>query len=125
PMAWWSRYTLWLWGGGALGIGCAIELLLRAPQLAKTSTLLVLGWTLLSTGEAVWALAHVGGLHLAVRRYPQLTASGETQKPTFFESLDLEHALQNKKQPWIAPEFWQLGLTHDARVCRAEWKPKT
>jgi hypothetical protein len=81
---------------------------------------LVLTGTLLMVGEAGYALAHVHGLHLAVRRYPQLPAS----RPSFLTSLDLQHALQAKKS-WIAPEFWELGLSKEARVCRAEWKPKT
>jgi uncharacterized membrane protein len=116
PMTWWSRYTLWLWGAGALAIACQLELALR-PGAARWQQLFLPGLTLLALGEAAFALAHVHGLHLAVRRYQQPSAA------SFLESLDLQHALQAKR--WIAPEFWQLGLTHDARICRGEWKPHT
>jgi hypothetical protein len=64
----------------------------------------------------------VHGVHLAVRRYPQLSASADA--PSFLESMDLQHGIQAKKS-WIAPEFWQLELVHEPRVCRGEWKPYT
>jgi hypothetical protein len=119
PMAFWSRYTLWLWGVGALAIGCVFELWLR-ERPAPWQTLFALAWTLTMVGEAGYALAHVHGLHLAVRRYPLLTG----ERPSFLASMDLQHGIQAKKG-WIAPEFWALELTREARVCRAEWKPKT
>jgi hypothetical protein len=120
PMAWWPRYTLWLWGAGALAIGCQLELSLRERSL-RVQTVLALALTLLAIGEAGWALVHVHGMHLALRRYEQ--PSQARRGASFWQSLDLQHALQAKR--WIDPSFWQLGLQHDARVCRAEWKPKT
>ena len=121
PMAFWSRYTLWLWGIGALAIGCLFELLLRAHRNGF-QLLFALAWVLTMVSEAGYALAHVHGIHLAVRRYPQLSAASDA--PGFLESMDLQHGIQAKKS-WIAPEFWQLELIHEAKVCRAEWKPYT
>jgi hypothetical protein len=121
PMAFWSRYTLWLWGVGALAIGCLFELLLCAGT-SRFQLLFALAWVSVLVSEAGYALAHVHGLHLAVRRYPQLSASGKP--PSFLQSLDLQHGIQAKKA-WIAPEFWTLELQHESRICRAEWKPYT
>lgn len=120
PMAFWSRYTLWLWGLGALAVGCMIELVLR-ERTPRAQNLLIFACTILMVSEGGYTLAHVHGLHLAVARYPQLPAA---TRPSFFESLDLKHALQAKKG-WIAPEFWQLDLIHEERICRGEWKPNT
>ena len=105
PMAFWSRYTLWLWGGGALAIGCLFELLLRA-RAGAFQLLYALAWLSVMVIEAGYALAHVHGIHLALRRYPQLSASGG-DAPSFLQSMDLQHGIQAKKN-WIAPEFWTL-----------------
>jgi len=121
PMAFWSRYTLWLWGIGALAIGCLFELLLRA-RAGGFQLLFALAWVSTMVIEAGYALAHVHGVHLAVRRYPQLSASADA--PSWLESMDLQHGIQAKKS-WIAPEFWQLDLIQEPRVCRGEWKPYT
>lgn len=120
PMAFWSRYTLWVWGVGALAIACVLERLLRLRE-ARWPTLLILAATILLVSEAGYTLAHVHGLHLAVIRYSQLPAA---ERPSFFETLDIDHGLQAKKG-WIAPEFWTLDLVHESRICRAEWKPNT
>jgi hypothetical protein len=120
PMAWWSRYTLWLWGAGALAIACQLEHALRERN-ARAPTLPLLALTLLALSEASFALAHVHGLNRAVERYRQPALAGP--RTDFLQSLDLQHARQAKR--WIAPEFWQLGLTHDARICRTQWKPNT
>jgi hypothetical protein len=122
PMAFWSRYTLWLWGLGALAIGCLFELLLRA-RAGGFQLLFALAWLSVMGIEAGYALAHVHGIHLAVRRYPQLSASG-ADAPSFLQSMDLKHGIQAKKS-WIAPEFWALELTRESRICRGEWKPST
>jgi hypothetical protein len=120
PMAWWSRYTLWLWGAGALAIAFQLEHALRV-RAARSQNLLVLALTLLAVSEAGFALAHAHGLNRAVDRYLQPAAVGP--RTGFVQSLDLQHARQAKR--WIDPEFWQLGLTRDARICRAQWKPNT
>jgi hypothetical protein len=119
PMAWWSRYTLWLWGAGALAIACQLEHALRRRD-TRAQNLLVWALTLLSLSEAGFALAHVHGLQRAVERYMQPAAAHDS---SFLQSLDLQHASQAKR--WIAPDFWQLGLTRDARICRTQWKPNT
>jgi hypothetical protein len=120
PMAWWSRYTLWLWGAGALAIACQLEHALREPA-ARSQSLLLVALALLSLSEAGFALTHVHGLQLALYRYRHAAAA--SPHIGFVQSLDLQHASQAKH--WIAPEFWQLGLTRDARICRAYWKPRT
>jgi hypothetical protein len=120
PMAWWSRYTLWLWGAGALAIACQLEHALRERD-PRAQSLPLLALTLLALSEAGFALAHVHGLQRAVERHLQPAAAGP--RTSFLQSLDLQHARQAKR--WIAPEFWQLGLTHDARICRTQWKPNT
>jgi hypothetical protein len=121
PMAFWSRYTLWLWGVGALAIGCLFELLLRA-RAGGFQRLYALIWLSVMVIEAGYALAHVHGLQLALRRYPQLSASADA--PSFLQSMDLQHGIQAKKS-WIAPEFWTLELTREPTICRGEWKPYT
>jgi hypothetical protein len=120
PMAWWSRYTLWLWGAGALAIACQLEHARRVHD-PRAQSLPLLALTLLALSEAGFALAHAHGLPRAVERYLQPAAAGP--RTGFLQSLDLQHARQAKR--WIAPEFWQLGLTHDARICRTQWKPNT
>lgn len=121
PMTWWSRYTLWMWGAGALAIAVQLELALREGA-TRWQRLLLWLLTPLALGESAFALAHVHGMQLAVDRF-FLQPSAANRAASFLESLDLQHALQAKR--WISPEFWQLGWTHEKRICRGEWKPDT
>jgi hypothetical protein len=127
PLAWWSRYTLWLWGAGALAIACQLEYLLRAGQAlgadhsVRASNLMVSALALLTISEGGFALVHTHGLDLAAWRYLQPSAAGS--RVGFWQSLDLQHSLQAKR--WIDPELWQLGLERESQICRGRWKPYT
>lgn len=120
PMAWWSRYTLWLWGAGALALACQLELSLRTGAV-RTQRVLVVALSALALSEGGFALAQTHGLALAMKRYLQPSARGA--QLGFLQTLDIRHARQAKR--WIAPELWDLGLTHEPTICRAHWKPYT
>ncbi len=119
PMTWWSRYTLWLWGAGALALASELQLLLWSGRLQWVQLALCVA-ACVGIGEGVFALAHVQGLDLLVYRH---YSSSQARARPFTEQMDLQHASNAKR--WIAAEFWQLGLPHDHDLCRGAWKPGT
>jgi hypothetical protein len=119
PMAWWARYTLWLWGAGALAVASELQRLL-AQERKRALVLATCLLACVSSLEAAYALVHVQGLH---RIWAHKPAAAPASSVNSSELVSLRHATNAKH--WIAPEFWKLGLEHDRDVCRGAWKPMT
>jgi hypothetical protein len=109
PLKWWSRYTLWLWAGGALALALLGERLARSERRALLPAFLavVAG---LSAAEGAYAAVRANGAFLALSRP---STGGELADP---------RRGANAKR-WIAPSFWQLGLHTRPDVCRGSYKP--
>lgn len=111
PMAWWPRYTLWVWGAGALAIA------LQAERFAYSGKerLLPAGLAALAglvVFEGGIALAHANG------------ALGGFMRTGAWSDLRDPHRAVNATT-WIDPAFWRLGLEREGNVCRGAWKPGT
>ncbi len=115
PMSWWPRYTLWLWGAGALAIAIAAETLVGAGRHAWLSAWLAAG-AVVCIAEGAVAVTHAKDAKVAVQRW--LAAGAGTR--AFY---DARHAIN--ATAWIAPEFWALGVERHPDVCRGAWKPAT
>lgn len=112
PLRWWPRYTIWVWGAGALALALSAEWLARAKKNELLGGgLLVL--TALSLGEAAIAVAHASGVSRALGRSGLNLAA----------LSDPRRALNAAS--WVRPGFWDLGLDHEGEVCRGAWKPVT
>jgi hypothetical protein len=108
PMKWWPRYTVWLWGAGALAIAVEAEHLLAAPK-SRTFERLAPFAALLALVEGAHALAHANGALLAFERGGPLG--------------DVRAAVNAAS--WVDGSFWALGLSDEPAVCRGSWKPST
>jgi hypothetical protein len=115
PLRWWPRYTLWLWGAGALALALQAEGLARAGRRFRLSTALTL-LAVVCVSEAGVALIHVKDIERAAGRW--LGSS-----PTTRNLADARNALNARS--WIAPDFWDLALERAPDVCRGAWKPNT
>lgn len=113
PLKWWSRYTLWLWGAGALALAVQADRLWGAGR----RRLLVAGlatYSALAVGEGAFSLAHAQGAALALRRWRERPAL-----PLYDPRAPLNAT------SWIPDELWTLGVERDSDVCRGSWKPGT
>jgi len=108
PMKWWPRYTVWLWGAGALAIAVEAERLLALPR-GRTFARLAPFAALLALVEGAHALAHANGALLAFERGGPLG--------------DVRAAINAAS--WVDGSFWTLGLSDESAVCRGSWKPST
>ncbi|HTM44964.1 MAG TPA: hypothetical protein VL137_08420, partial [Polyangiaceae bacterium] len=70
PMNWWPRYTLWLWGAGALALAASAEAVVSSH--AQNAVIWVqrgmLALLIVSGSEGIFALCHVQGAQLALSR---------------------------------------------------------
>jgi hypothetical protein len=110
PMKWWARYTIWLWGAGALAIGIQGERLLGAGR-DRLFGVLASMTAALAIGEGAFALAHANGASLAFAR--PLTPGARPSDPL----------LQLNSDAPLDPAFKTLGLASEHDVCRGSWKP--
>jgi hypothetical protein len=116
PLRWWPRYSLWLWGPGALALASCADAALRAGRTRALGVGLALVATL-AVAEGAFASVHAKGAHLALaRRFGAGHAAGAS-------ITDPRQALNAAK--WVAPKFWDLGIERDGDVCRGAWKPAT
>jgi hypothetical protein len=115
PMRWWSRYTLWVWGAGALAIALQAERLATSGR-ARLLALYLAALTALCVGEGALALTHAKDAKIALARW--LAPGGRHAQLS-----DPRHALNAAS--WVAPEFWALGIERRRDVCRGWWKPGT
>ncbi len=113
PMHWWSRYTLWVWGAGALVLAIEAEHLTRNER-HKTLLAGLLLFNLLTLGEAGVALSQASGAGTALLRWSDHDVR-YARRPT-------DAHLPINAAWWVAPSFWSLGLEHDADVCRGSFK---
>jgi hypothetical protein len=116
PMSWWPRYTLWVWGGGALAMAAAAEHAAATGRQALLAVCLAAA-TALCVAEGAVAVTHAKDAKTAVLRWRE-RGTGNTGKLD-----DARHALNATS--WISPEFWALGIERHSDVCRTEWTPKT
>jgi hypothetical protein len=115
PMNWWPRYTLWLWGAGALAMALEAERLARADRRGPLTAGLALA-TVLCVVEGGFALTHAKDAKLAAARL----ASSSGPQPSLG---DARHAINAAE--WVSPQFWALGIERGGDVCRGWWKPHT
>jgi hypothetical protein len=112
PMRWWPRYTIWVWGVGAVAIAATAQALLAAGRTrALTATLSVV--TGLALVEAAVGLFHANGLATAVGR------------PGGVGRLADEPRLAPNAASWVDAAFWNNDVAHVSDVCRGAWKPGT
>jgi len=97
PMRWWPRYTIWLWGAGALAMASAAERLARAGQRRLLAACLS-ALFLLSIAEGGRSLSRIKSGHL---------------------TSNLSRAFTS-----IPPEFWGAEIEGRADICRTSWKPE-
>lgn len=115
PMSWWPRYTLWIWGAGALAIGTLAESLF-AKGRGHMLGFFMAAVAVMCVTEGVMALTHAKDAKTAISRYMQR----DPARPGF---TDTRHAINAAW--WVAPEFWELGIERHEDVCRGWWKPHT
>ncbi|HTM46325.1 MAG TPA: hypothetical protein VL137_15300, partial [Polyangiaceae bacterium] len=117
PMNWWPRYTLWLWGAGALALAASAEAVVSSH--AQNGVLWVqramLALLIVSGSEGIFALCHVQGAQLALSRGAR---AGDLAL-----AFDVRRGLN--AVDWLAPSWWELGLEQQRDVCRGGWKPGT
>ncbi|HEX7670756.1 MAG TPA: hypothetical protein VF395_14275, partial [Polyangiaceae bacterium] len=106
----WSRYTLWLWGAGALSLAVLGERLARSERRALLPTCLAL-ISALSMAEGAYAAVRANGAWMALSR--SISRARELADP--------KRGANARK--WIAASFWQLGLETRPDVCRGSYKP--
>lgn len=112
PMRWWSRYTLWLWGAGAVAIAYQAQRLLEHGKVRRLA-LLAGALSLLMSAEASIALFHAHDAQLMLARFR--AGDGVAASP--------RSALSAKY--WVPASFWSLGLDRRADLCRGAFKPNT
>jgi hypothetical protein len=117
PMHWWPRYTLWLWGAGALALALQADALARAGRWRVLAGALVLA-CVVCTAEAARAVTHVKDAERAAVRW-----FGTSPPDAAVRLADPRHAVNARA--WIAPAFWDLALERTPDVCRGAWKPNT
>jgi hypothetical protein len=116
PLRWWPRYTLWLWGAGALALALQGEALARAGRRRGLAWALGLV-ALVSLSEGSLAVAHAKELQRASGRWLGAAPANRVRLG------DPHHALNAAS--WVDPKFWALGIEHAPDVCRGAWKPST
>jgi hypothetical protein len=117
PMRWWARYTVWLWGLGALALAVEGERVAAKRSPAAWRRLGAAMWVLvlLSGGEGLFAVCHAQGAYLAFGRV--LRKGGPSMVSDVRRAVNAEQ--------WVSPEWWALGLDRQPHVCRGAWKPDT
>ena len=108
PLRWWPRYSIWVWGAGALSLGVMAERWARRERGSH----LIIGFSTLSAlmlTEGALGVWHANGAGLVSFRHGSFS--------------DPRHA-QNAIS-WVDPNFWSLGLDEKEIVCRGDWKPGT
>jgi hypothetical protein len=115
PMNWWPRYTLWLWGAGALALALEAERLCRRGRV-RMLTCGALALTAVCCVEGACALATANGTKVALWRLSRPGADLHTL-------LDTRSGVNAVY--WVPPEFWELGLDLRSDLCRGAWKPET
>jgi hypothetical protein len=112
PMRWWPRYTIWLWGLGAVSVACTAESLVAAGRGRALSVVLSVA-TGLAAVEGAVALFHANGLGSALGRSGAraLFAGDPRNAPNAVD--------------WVDATFWKSGVADAEHVCRGAWKPGT
>jgi len=116
PLHWWSRYTVWLWGGGAVVLAFRAEDWARQGRFGNLAAgLLVI--IVLAFGEGAWALVHAKGA--GVTAYEEM----KTDVFRLGDLLDLKRSAS--RLSWMDERFWRIGLDRDREICRGFWKPES
>ncbi|HEY6880965.1 MAG TPA: hypothetical protein VI299_23230 [Polyangiales bacterium] len=110
PLSFWSRFTSWLWGAGALALALLVGQLIELGR-ARLALALVVMSLHLAVPEAAYALAHVKSLHkLALW---DMSPSERLARLSELEPAFIDRALANKSNVCRTP--WRLG-TDDANL---------
>ena len=112
PLRWWPRFTVWLWGAGAVAIAHSAEALIAARrERVVAAALAVLTCSALVEGGV--AVVHANGLGRAVARdgLAALFAGDGRNAPNAAE--------------WVDDSFWKSGVADAPHICRGAWKPDT
>ena len=112
PMRWWPRYTVWLWGAGAVAFASAAESLIVSGRERVLSAVLALVTTVV-VAEGGIAVFHANGIGGAVAR------SG------IAALLSFDPRIAPNAPEWVDAGFWKSGLADASDVCRGAWKPGT
>jgi hypothetical protein len=109
PMRWWPRYTIWLWGVGAVAMAMSAEWLLREGR-SRVLTAALAVVTGVAFVEGGIALFHANGLATAFER-----SGGISSDPRRAANA----------AAWVDTAFWNLEVARAKVVCRGGWKPGT
>ena len=108
PMRWWPRYTIWLWGVGAVAMAVSAQWLLRKGR-NRLLTVALSAVTAVAFIEGGIAVFHANGLATAVRR----------------DGLSSDPRQAVNATAWVDGAFWDLEVAREPHVCRGAWKPGT
>ena len=81
PLRWWPRYSLWLWGGGALALAVQAEALARAGRRQALSCALAL-LAMVCMSEAALAVTHAKDAGRAAGRWSRSPRSSSRTSAT-------------------------------------------
>lgn len=104
PLAFWPRFTSWLWGAAALSIGLMVSALVEEGR-GKSALTIAFAVALLALPEALYALSHV-------KRIDQLGTAMFDQDPVTTLS----------RVAGVDAGFVRRVLLGKANVCRTPWR---
>jgi hypothetical protein len=104
PLAFWPRFTSWLWGAAALSIGLVVSALVEEGR-SKSALTIVCAVALLVLPEALYALSHV-------KRIDQLGMA----------MFDQDAVTTLSRVAGIDASFVRRVLLGKANVCRTPWR---
>ena len=111
PMRWWPRYTIWVWGVGAVALALTAEQwLARGRSRSLAGALMAV--LALGVVEGSVGLYHANGLATAVAHGGDLPFSRDPR-------------LARNAVAWVDAAFWSSGVARSSDVCRGAWKPGT
>jgi hypothetical protein len=112
PMAFWPRFSSWLWGAAALAIACLVHALSARGARAQALTV-ALSASSLALLEALFALAHVKGFDQLGRVLLRGDAVEVLSRVAKVDPAFVRRALVGKRDVCRTP--WRLG-TDDANL---------
>ncbi|HEX4335031.1 MAG TPA: hypothetical protein VH062_03905 [Polyangiaceae bacterium] len=112
PMRWWPRYTIWVWGAGAVALAMTADAWLSAGRERRVTRALSVV-TVLALVEGGVALFHANGFATA------LAGSNGGQR------FSTDARVAPNAVSWVDGAFFTDELLAATDVCRGAWKPGT